>query len=407
MRPRLPGFTRGRAVALAWALALAAAAVGPAVWLLGSDGEARPAAAAAGARDTSPHPVAGSFAPDRTELSDCGSDQPCLEQAFGNLAFREGPQAALRTFDAKMLTDRVVESGCHRIAHLIGSGALARYRGDVGRAFSEGSASCWSGYYHGILERAFSGVSGEPQVVKTARRLCAGQVVRRTQWLAYQCVHGLGHGLMLQSGYDLPFSLRVCDRLRTGWDRSSCSGGIFMENINGAEKTAYGFKTRWLRDGDLVYPCNAVAERHKLYCYLMVTSRILQANDFNWQAAARICAAVERVWVATCFQSLGRDASGSSRQEPGRILELCAHARSSLSDCLYGAARDITSNDAGGARAAELCERAPLEARLQCFNGIGTIVGTLVATDAARRDACARLTRSYLRTCVRGAGGSA
>ena len=272
MKLRLPDSSRARAVALGCLIALAAAAAAPAVLLFRSGDGLQPAAAA------SPHPVAGGFKPDRTQLDDCGPDQRCLEQAFGNVAFRKGPRAALQTFDAKMRTDAAVESGCHRIAHLIGSAALARYRGNVGRAFAEGSASCWSGYYHGILERAFAGASGEPQVIATARRLCAGRVVRSTEWLAYQCVHGLGHGLMLQSAYAFPFSLRVCDRLRTDWDRSSCSGGVFMENINGAEKTAYGFKSRWLRDNDLVYPCNAVKERHKLYCYLMVTSRILQAN---------------------------------------------------------------------------------------------------------------------------------
>ncbi|MFN2467197.1 MAG: hypothetical protein ABR521_03580 [Gaiellaceae bacterium] len=398
MKRRHPGSSRARAIALGCLIALGAGATAPILLLRSGEG-LQPAAAA------SPHPVAGGFEPDRTRLEDCGPDQACLEQAFGNLAFRRGPSAALRTFDAKMGSDAAVESGCHRIAHLIGSAALARYRGDVGRAFSEGSASCWSGYYHGILERAFAGASGESQVIATARRLCAGRDVRRTEWLAYQCVHGLGHGLMLRSAYALPFSLRVCDRLPTAWDRSSCSGGVFMENINGAEKTAYGFKSRWLRDGDLVYPCNAVQERHKLYCYLMVTSRILQAHGYDWRAAARICAGVERGWVATCFQSLGRDASGFSRQDPSRILTLCAHAGARASDCLYGAARDVTSNDANGDRAARLCERAPVESRLDCFSGIGTILGSLVGTTEARRAACARLTRVYLRTCVRGAGG--
>ena len=85
-----------------------------------------------------------------------------------------------------------------------------------------------------------------------------------------------------------------------------------MENIN----SSYGFKSPWLRKNDLVYPCNWVKEPHKLYCYLMVTSRILQANGYNWRAAARSATRVERGWVATCFQSFGRDASGSRQQNP-------------------------------------------------------------------------------------------
>ena len=40
------------------------------------------------------HPVAGTFVPDETRLSEC-SDEPCFQQAFGNIAYREGPKSAL------------------------------------------------------------------------------------------------------------------------------------------------------------------------------------------------------------------------------------------------------------------------------------------------------------------------
>jgi hypothetical protein len=38
------------------------------------------------------HPIAGTFAPDDTTLSACGADPRCLEQAFGNLAYKAGPR---------------------------------------------------------------------------------------------------------------------------------------------------------------------------------------------------------------------------------------------------------------------------------------------------------------------------
>src|SRR5262249_54931134 len=160
----------------------------------------------------------------------------------------------------------------------------------------------------------------------------------------YQCVHGLGHGLMIHTGYDLPLSLATCDKLQTPWDQSSCTGGVFMENIS----SSYGIKSPWLRDNDPLYPCNAVAEKHNLHSYLMVTSRILEKTNYNWDTAAADCRRAEKNWIATCFQSFGRDASGNSRQDPVRISELCAKAGSMATECIYGAARDVTSNDAGG-----------------------------------------------------------
>jgi hypothetical protein len=384
-------------VAVIAALALASAACG-------GGGETPAPSSPLSRSGASPHPVAGNFKPDDRTLEDCKGNQSCLEQAFGNISYNDGPKAAMTLLDERMRFDVEVQADCHRIAHTIGSAALARYHGSVARAFAEGSSSCWSGYYHGILERAFTGAASTAELGRIARGLCDDALIRRTDWLAYQCVHGLGHGLMIHTGYNLPLSLSICDRLATDWDRTSCTGGVFMENIN----SSYGVKSPWLKDDDLVFPCDAVKRRHKLYCYLMVTSRILQANGYDWRDAARTCDRVERGWVATCFQSYGRDASGFTRQSPARILRLCRIAGRGEDDCVYGAARDLTANDANGERAARLCELAPASLRRRCFSGVGTIVGGFSPKPADHRAACRsvtrRVTRTFFRACLRGTG---
>lgn len=343
--------------------------------------------------------AAADFKPDTTKLASCKGEFACLEQAFGNLAYESGPQTALAAFDRRMAADKRVEANCHRIAHTIGAASLVHFDGSVGKAFAGGSASCWSGYYHGVLERAFSGVP-EARVSAVARTLCADSEIRRTTFIAYQCVHGLGHGLMIYTDYDLPRSLRVCDALDGSWDQVSCTGGVFMENIS----SSYGIKSRWLKDDDLIYPCNTVARRHKVYCYLMVTSRILPAVGYDFRRTAQFCRRSERGWVGTCYESLGRDASGQTRQDPKRIADICRLAGAGEGDCLYGAARDITSNYADPRRAGELCTGAPARHRERCFLGIGTIIGSLESTDAARRAACRKLGARYARACARGAG---
>jgi hypothetical protein len=345
------------------------------------------------------HPAAGGFAPDGTRLEECDGDFACLEQAFGNLAYRDGPNPTIRLFDRLMTTDDAVEGNCHRIVHMIGSASLARYHGNVAKAFAEGSASCWSGYYHGILSNAFTDVELE-DIGPASRGLCEDEEIRATDYLAYQCVHGLGHGLMIYTGYNLPLSLETCDELATEWDQSSCSGGVFMENVT----PSLGSTTEWLKEDDPVYPCNTVAKRHKYYCYLMVTSRILEVNSYDWAETAALCRSVEKDWVAICFQSYGRDASGSTRQDAGEIVRLCRLAGRWESDCIYGAARDITSNDAGAKRARVLCERAPDPLRGTCFNGIGTILSGLSASEDEIRAACAAATTRYLSACLQGAG---
>jgi hypothetical protein len=289
---------------------------------------------------------------------------------------------------------------CHRIAHALGAGGLAHYDGDVGPAFADGTAVCWSGYYHGILERAFAGVS-EDELPAVSRRLCESDQVRRSDFVAYQCVHGLGHGLMIYTDYDMPLSLETCDALATSWDQTSCTGGVFMENL----QTSYGTQSKWLRDDDPLYPCPTVAERHKLYCYLMVTSRILDVVGGDWQQTVDWCRKAEANWVATCFQSLGRDASGRSLQEPKEVLRICSLAKDMAEECVYGAARDITSMDAGARRSAGFCSSAAASLRARCFNGIGTILGGFSRESEARKAACrGAVPKEYWNECFLGAG---
>ena len=192
-------------------------------------------------------------------------------------------------FDEEIKTPGPIERDCHRIVHAIGAGALSYYDGSMGQAFVAGRPSCTSGYYHGILERAFLGVD-QNKLGAAARKFCASAEVRKSEFIAYQCVHGLGHGLMIYTGYDLPASLHTCDKLSTQWDATGCTGGVFMENY----QSSYGVKSKWVKKNDLIYPCNSVAEKYKYYCYDLVTARILPKVNYNWTKTAARCRRARR-----------------------------------------------------------------------------------------------------------------
>jgi hypothetical protein len=135
-----------------------------------------------------------------------------------------------------------------------------------------------------------------------------------------------------------------------------------------------------------------------------VTSRILPAVGGSLARTAKVCRQSEPDWVGECFESFGRDASGISRQDGDRIMPLCRLAGANEVDCIYGAARDIANNDAGGERASRFCDDVKASARARCFEGVGTILGGLHTYAEERREACAALTERYLADCTRGAG---
>jgi cytochrome c553 len=340
------------------------------------------------------------FKPDDTTIADCekGGKPFCYRQAFGNLAYKEGPQKALAMLATDDRSISGVHADCHQISHWVGHAGLAYYKNDAGQALSHGAMTCNSGYYHGVLQVALAGLPRNV-VVKKSQHLCDAPAVNTDDFLLYQCVHGLGHGLMIYSGDDLPWSLKTCHKLLTDFDRISCTGGVFMQNLD----TTMGV-SKYLSSKNPIYPCTIVASRDKVYCYLMVTSRILTLDGYNWQKTAAWCRKAERGWVATCFQSMGRDASGSTRYVAKNTIQLCSYAGKDEDECLYGAARDYANNYAGGKEAAELCNIAPARYRGYCFEGVGTILGAIHRDSADRRNACDAITPlRYRADCHRGA----
>jgi hypothetical protein len=346
------------------------------------------------------HPIAGPFEPDETALADCDDDVACFQQAFGNVAFRQGPREALASFESRMAADAIVKRHCHRIVHAIGSASLQRFRGDVARTFALGSPTCISGYYHGILERAFLGVSTLSQLADVARSLCASSGMRRHGFLDYQCRHGLGHGLMIQTGYHLPRSLAICAQLGTGWDRRACASGAFMENVD----TRFGYRSRWLDDDDPLYPCRTVTLFDRRSCYLRASSRLLLANGGDYGRTGDACRRLGR-WARACLQGLGREASEQASYGSAETRRLCSLTGRGEADCLFGAARTIAN--ASGARgiapARALCEATRAPGRSACFSGIGLVLGMLYGSDAARAAACERIAGGDAGACLRAA----
>lgn len=343
------------------------------------------------------------FKPNKTKLGDCKTaDAACYLQAFGNLAYTKGPADALRLLQEKIGTDPAIEATCHPIAHTIGAGALLRYKGNVGKAFAAGNPTCGSGYYHGLLQWKLAGLN-RAQVAPVARTVCSSAEIRANAYDYYQCVHGLGHGLMLYTRYDLPGALKLCHELLTSYDQTSCTGGVFMEN----QQSSYGIRSKWLKKDDLLYPCDIVARENKLYCYLLVTSYILPQVGWDWTKAADWCRKSDSGFVAYCFQSYGRDASGQAREEPDGILKNCSHAGSGERECIFGAVRDILNNSPTDVRSRELCTKVAAEFRSYCTYGIGSMVGAYYSTPAERRTACVKFSPpSDLSECIKGAASA-
>jgi mono/diheme cytochrome c family protein len=346
--------------------------------------------------------VTAAYEPDDTRLEQCHGlqDMPCFQQAFANLAYRDGPGPALAHLERRMARDRVVAAGCHRIAHAMGGAGVKRLDDEVGKAFAAGTAVCSSGYYHGILEQSFSDTGdGEDELAEKARGLCKGGPLSDDTFLAFQCVHGLGHGLMLHTLYDLPLALDVCDRIGNQVNREACQGGVFMENFT----TLYEVSSEWRHEDDLLFPCNEVNERRKTACYLIVTAYALDELDHDWRKVARVCRQAEPDWEFMCIRSFGRDAISQNAYDQDRARELCHLTGDLEGECVLSVALHIANEERGVRGAVRFCRDTPARLRVKCFAGIGS-TAALLYEGPRLLEVCERVTseRRELFACLGG-----
>jgi mono/diheme cytochrome c family protein len=340
--------------------------------------------------------IPAGFKPDGTKLEDCptaASENRCYEQAFANLAYEDGPRAALDEFQRLEARNRAVFVNCHQIAHMIGAGGLLHFEGNVGKAFAEGNSTCGSGYYHGLLQWKLAGVESS-QVAAIAREVCNDPEIKANGFNYYQCDHGLGHGLMLYTAYDLPQALRFCHKLQSNFDQTSCTGGVFMENLS----SSFGVKTNWLDKKNLLYPCDSklVSENDKTYCYTIVAQRILPAVDYDWGKTADWCRRSEPGWADECFQSFGRSVASATRSAgratvgaaAARMQTLCHKAGSGEQDCITGAVIDVLNNNSTDLTVKAFCNTVRVASRNTCYRAIGFMVALQHPDAAGRQEAC-------------------
>ena len=320
-----------------------------------------------------PHPAAGPFAPDETRVEDCRrgattSAAASSRRSATSLTARRQASAGAHGRDGARPTAEI-KAGCHRIAHTVGAAVLAREDGNIGAALADGDSTCWSGFYHGLLERALAPARSTRSSGTLIATLCDPSEQNWPPFTHYQCLHGLGHGLMLRTGYALDASLDMCTRLPDEWSRQSCDGGVFMESFS-PSLTRRAAAVRRERPARPV-PC-ASAEDHKLYCYLQVADNLVRGTSYDWAPRGR------RLRHRNERRPGGRSASRATGARPratttaGRRAsrELCSIAGvDRQSDCVYGAARDIASNAASGRPAATFCRLLASGARREVLRG--------------------------------------
>ncbi|MDP2637397.1 MAG: hypothetical protein Q8P03_02180 [bacterium] len=281
------------------------------------------------------------------------ADFDCYEKVFSDFTGNEGVAAAFALLRAEYPKNAYVQAQCHPLTHVIGNAAATLYP-DVSEAYTKGDSFCWSGYYHGVLEGVIGRI-GYSKLESEMNNICKGlRDARPYSFDHYNCVHGLGHGVMAVTNNELFQSLETCDILNDSWETASCWSGAFMENVIIDNKNHY---TKYLRPEEPLYPCNAVGEQYKGTCYLMQTSYMLKVTFGDFEKVFDLCSQAEQGYRNTCYVSLGRDASGRSLSNVEQTKATCNLGKdfTQRSNCVIGAVKDFISYFHSDIQAKELC----------------------------------------------------
>ncbi len=378
----------------------------------------------------------------RAALEECeprggGAKQDCYEPVLLAELERGGVGSALAMLSALGAADIDVERDGHVYTHAIG---IRAYSPDVPVAdvFGQCTTLYQSGCYHGVIQAHF--IAEGMAEAATVRELCDPyEADPAERWLLFQCLHGLGHGLTMFYSHDLPRALQDCDFLTNSWNRESCYGGAFMENVvnatnphhaatdllepdadgEGGEQVAHEdaheheaaamtdgtAKFEPLREDDPHHPCSILENRYLRACYMMQTSAMLWFNEGDVGDAAASCAEAPEGSRATCFQSLGRDISSRTLQDAERSLSECGTAPEAYREwCYVGLVKNFVDLTATTDAGFDFCTRVEEWAKDRCHEAMGEQINVLHSTEIDRRAACALSETAELeRACQHGA----
>jgi hypothetical protein len=243
-------------------------------------------------------------------LKGSGSEQ-CLDNLFRQSLKTHTTIEMLQLIERLEADDAELRRDCHPVVHAIGRETF-RLKGNIHDSFSACDQTCHSGCYHGSVERFIRGDDiyaqtgkhpSQAELKQKANSACDPDTLLR---IRYQCLHGLGHALLFFSSYDLDRALDACDALADDWNRNSCYGGVFMENVVNATNERKNFSAT-----DYHYPCNHVAAKYRHECYVMQSSRMVEMG-LSLPGLFDECDKAGEYRVA-CALSVGRDLSNEAR----------------------------------------------------------------------------------------------
>lgn len=271
---------------------------------------------------------------------------------------KEGIISVFQDLERQALQDPVVARECHPLLHRIGHGAFKKY-GTFDAAISYQNGLCNSGYTHGVIEATFLAAEDPGKTIATTCK-------PGTDFYAWQCFHGLGHGAMLTSKRSVERSIDLCMTLPAGFESQACINGVFMERFLSMDHSgAMRSDTT-----DAAQVCAEQEIRDKPDCYFYAPTYFLGHHSNDYSGAATWCHTNLKEYVSACILGVGAQTMKENVTNPSLVADFCATLEGFADTCVGGAVNILINHYASSSKVAELCGSSFKEFEETCIKTV-------------------------------------
>lgn len=247
------------------------------------------------------------------------------------------------------------ETQAHDFAHVVGLVALDQ---EGTKGLNACDTAFNYGCYHGLIEGFL--IKNGIETVGEIEQACFDLGYIHTP----SCLHGIGHGLMINATYKLEPALADCDRLRQS-SRIYCWDGVFMERITGSMQDPQNRPT--LTEDNLDEPCETISSTYKNQCWRNQVTVWLNYYQKNTQGVVARCFQIENQYQETCFESIGLTNVQNAGENIQNLINSCLSPNNQLLDpCLIGEMKELLFEGKSPQLAQSLCNQVSSQNQKEC-----------------------------------------
>ena len=333
-------------------------------------------------------------------LTTCGKDYDCIVDSLKYVSKNENQALVLETYSDIINAFKQTGDVCHGFGHQIGM-FLYSYTGNLHQVLQLIDRTCGGSIYHGVMQEYFKTnlhSYGDTLMYIVASNACDEIVDVSYSQIRSECVHGMGHGLVIANNYDFLTAIKKCGEFEDGLAQRSCVEGASMENVMAYSRNKGGT----FDEHDVLFPCSVLDERYAEVCYHYHSGYILKKVNQSVEDAFKQCNKHQNEnHVRHCYYGIGIMKAFHNHDKLENIISACQNGNLNYqSDCFAGAIYNIADHK-GINQGFELCNLLPNMFKMDCYKNLGKWIHTIYFTEGEIENVCSQLKDAeYYQVCI-------